>query len=218
MTESGEALNLDLSAFREVVRHPRAHATILGQYRVGEYAGVVALQRLLGEMQPEGKLHTAMTIHQRDEDRHTRVFTQWIERLGVAPEPLPENVEGFFANSPDEFRQQRTMLEALPSDMRRIVVFAGINAIERLAFDQFDTHLRVLDRAEDREELERVIAEEKFHLSYVEHELGRQMGGEHAGFVTMVVEQARARFAEFSTRRRREAREAVERLLGAAGA
>jgi hypothetical protein len=218
MTESGEALDLDLSAFREVVRHPQAHATVLGQYRFGEYAGVVALRRLLGEMQPEGKLHTAMTIHQRDEDRHTRVFTDWIARLGVTPEPLPEHVEGFFANSPEEFRQQRALLEQLPGDLRRIVVFAGINAVERLAFDQFDTHLRVLDRAEDRAELERVIAEEKFHLSYVEHELGRQLTGEHGPFVTTVVEQARQRFAEFSTRRRREARYAIERLLGAAGA
>ena len=62
---SQEVVDLDLAGFREVVRHPRAHAVVLGQYRIGEWAGVVALRRLLAEMQPEGKLHQAMTIHFR---------------------------------------------------------------------------------------------------------------------------------------------------------
>ena len=64
------SINIDRNAFHEVVQHPQAHALILGQYRVGEYAGVVGLRRLLGEMQPEGKLHQAMTIHFQDEGRH----------------------------------------------------------------------------------------------------------------------------------------------------
>ena len=138
------AMPLDREGFREVVRHPKAHALVLGNYRIGEYAGVVALRRLLDEMQPEGKLHQAMTIHFLDEERHSRVFTDWIQRLGVDPEPLPANVEGFFANSPEEFQQHRRLLEQLPAAMRRIVVFAGINAIERLAYDQFELHLGVI--------------------------------------------------------------------------
>src|SRR5262249_4705631 len=88
----------DPAEFREIVRNPRAHAVILGQYRIGEYAGVVALQRLLGEMRPEGKLHEAMTIHHRDEARHSQVFTDWMRRLGVEPPPLPTEVEGYFSN------------------------------------------------------------------------------------------------------------------------
>ena len=58
------------------------------------------------------------------------------------------------------------------------------------------------------------MAEEKFHLSYVEHELGRAQGTEHGAFVATAVEQARARFAEFSENRRRESGAALEKLLG----
>jgi rubrerythrin len=208
------AAAVDLAGFREVVRHPRAHALILQQYRVGEYAGVVGLKRLLAEMRPEGNLHRAMEIHFRDEDRHSKVFTDWIYRLGVEPDPMPTEIESFFSNNPEEFRHNRELLEQLPSDMRRIVTFAAINAVERLAYNQFETHLRVLDRPADREALEGVMAEEKFHLSYIEHELGRAQGGENGSFVTTAVEQARARFAEFSENRRRESGAALEQLLG----
>jgi rubrerythrin len=208
------AMPIDRDGFREVVRHPQAHALVLGNYRLGEYAGVVALGRLLGEMRPEGKLHQAMTIHHRDEERHSRVFTDWIQHLGMTPEPFPTNVEGYFANSPEEFAAQRQLVEQLPPEMRRIVVFAGINAIERLAYNQFDVHLSCLDRREDRELLQSVIDEEKFHLSYVENELDRQMKGENAAFVTLCVEQSKARFEIFQQTRRAESMQALQRLLG----
>ncbi len=209
-----EAQTFDLAQLREVVRHPRAHAEILGQYRIGEYAGVVALRRLLDEMRPEGKLHRAMEIHFRDEERHSRVFTEWMRRCGVEPPPMPAELEGYFATSPEEFRQQRALLEGLPPELRRIVVFAGINAVERGAFTQFENHLQCLERREDIEALQGVIAEEKFHLAYVEAELERQAKGEHAAIVTAACEQARARFTEFQQLRRRETRERIERLLG----
>lgn len=208
------AMPIDRDGFREVVRHPKAHALVLGNYRLGEYAGVVALQRLLDEMRPEGKLHEAMTIHHRDEGRHSRVFTDWIERLGETPQAFPKNVEGFFANSPEEFAAQRKFAEMLPPDLRRILVFAGINAIERLAYDQFDVHLSCLDRREDREALQSVIDEEKFHLSYVERELERQTKGDNGAFVSTALDQARARFATFQQARRAETNEALQRLLG----
>src|SRR5262249_36290373 len=82
--------------FREAIRHPQAHAFVLGQYRLGEHAGVVALGRLLAEMEPEARLRRAMEIHHRDEGRHSQLFTDWMSRLGVTPAPLPDDVEGFF--------------------------------------------------------------------------------------------------------------------------
>ena len=212
--EQTNAMPIDRDGFREVVRHPKAHALVLGNYRLGEYAGVVGLQRLLGEMRPEGKLHQAMSIHHRDEERHSTVFTDWIVRLGATAQPFPTNVEGFFANSPEEFAAQRQMVEQLPPEMRRIVVFAGINAIERIAYNQFDVHLSCLDRREDRDLLQSVIDEEKFHLSYVENELERQMKGENAAFVTLCVEQSKARFEIFQQTRRAESMQALQRLLG----
>jgi hypothetical protein len=212
--EQTNAMPIDLAGFREVVRHPKAHAIILGNYRIGEYAGVVALKRLLGEMRPEGKLHAAMEVHYRDEERHSTVFTDWMVRLGVPPPLLPENVEGFFANSPEEFAQHRQIVEQLPPEIRRVLVFAGINAIERLAYNQFETHLLCLDRREDVATLQSVIDEEKFHLSYVEHELERQSNGELGAFVTSALEQARAQFAIFQANRRAESMQAIERVLG----
>jgi len=214
MPEPENSIDVDLAGFREVVRHPRAHALILQQYRIGEYAGVVGLKRLLGEMQPEGKLHRAMEIHYRDEDRHTRVFTDWIYRLGVQPEPLPAEVEGYFSSSPEEFRRNRELLGQMPPDQRRIVTFAVINAIERLAYNQFETHLLALDRPEDVATLEGVMAEERFHLSYIEGELDRARQGEQGAFVETAMEQARARFAEFQEGRRRQGRAALEQILG----
>lgn len=209
-----DPLRLDANAFREVVRDPRAHAVVLGQYRIGEYAGVVALDRLLGEIDAEARLRRAMEIHRGDEARHTQVFTDWMQRLGVAPPALPRDVEAYFATSEEEFRQQRALVDSLPPDVRRICVFAGINAIERLAWTQFETHLACLDGPGDVALLQSVMAEEKFHLNYVEAELERQSQGEHAAVVTAAVDESRARFARFNEMRRAETRTAIERLLG----
>lgn len=209
-----EPLRLDAGAFREVVHDPRAHAIVLGQYRIGEYAGVVALDRLLGEIDAEARLRRAMEIHRRDEARHTQVFTDWIRRLGTEPPALPHDVEAYFATSEEEFRQQRALVDALPPELRRICVFAGVNAVERLAWTQFETHLACLDSARDVELLRGVMVEEKFHLSYVEAELERQAKGEHAAVVTTAVEQARVQFARFNELRRAETRDAIERMLG----
>jgi hypothetical protein len=210
-----QAMPYDRSAFRDVVRHPRAHAFVLGQYRLGEHAGVVALGRLLGELEPEARLRQAMEIHHRDEGRHSQLFTGWMRRLGVEPPPLPSEVEAFFSRSPEEFQERRRQLEQLPAPLRRIFIFAAINAIERLAYAQFEMHLLALERPDDVAALEGVMAEEKFHLSYVEAELDRQQRGEHGGVVASALETARARFAEFQTARQQEARAAIERLLGA---
>lgn len=209
-----EPLRLDPNQFREVVRNPRAHAVVLGQYRIGEYAGVVALDRLLGELPQEARLRRAMEIHRRDEARHTDVFTGWMQRLGVDPPALPRDVEAYFATSEEEFRQQRALVDALPPDIRRIVVFAGINAVERLAWTQFETHLACLDRPFDVDQLKSVMAEEKFHLNYVEAELERQAAGEHGAIVATALEESRTRFARFNELRREETRRAVERMLG----
>ena len=212
---SETAMPYDRPEFREVVRHPRAHAFVLGQYRLGEHAGVVGLRRLLDEVEPDARLRRAMEIHHRDEDRHSRLFTDWMHRLGVTPPPLPDDVEAFFSTSPEEHRQRRAVLDQLPAPVRRIFVFAAINAIERLAYAQFETHLLALDRPEDVANLESVMAEERFHLNYVEAELARQQAGEHATLVGNALEIARARFAEFQSMRQQEARQAIERLLGA---
>ena len=210
-----EPLPYDAPQFRDVVRHPQAHAHVLAQYRIGEYAGVVGLRRLLADVDPGTRLRRAMEIHYRDEARHTDVFGDWIRRLGVEPPPLPEDVEGYFSRSAEEYREQRRLLDAMPGELRRIVVFAAINAIERLAYTQFETHLGALERPEDVAALEGVMAEEKFHLNYVEAELERQLRGPHRDTVGPAVDVARARFAEFQEARREETRRAVERLLGA---
>lgn len=207
----------DAPQFRDVVRHPEAHALILGQYRLGEWAGVVALRRLLAELEPEAQLRRAMEIHHRDEERHSALFTDWIRRLGIAPAPLPDEIEGFFSRSPEEHLEQRRQLAQLPPDVRRVFVFAAINAIERLAYTQFETHLGALDRPDDVAALEGVMAEEKFHLSYVEAELVRQEAGPLGPVVATAREQAHARFAEFQTIRREESRRQIERILGATG-
>ncbi len=209
-----QAMPYDGPQFREVVRHPQAHAFVLGQYRIGEHAGVVALGRLLAELEPDAKLRRAMEIHHRDEDRHSRLFTDWIRRLGVEPSPLPTEVEGFFSRSPEEFQERRRLLAGLPAPVRRVFIFAAINAIERLAYTQFETHLLALDRPEDVTALEGVMVEEKFHLSYVEAELERQQRGEHADVVAGALEAARVRFADFQAARQAEARASIERLLG----
>jgi hypothetical protein len=210
-----QAMPYDGGQFREVVRHPQAHAFVLGQYRLGEHAGVVALGRLLAELEPDARLRRAMEIHHRDEDRHSRLFTGWIRRLGIEPGPLPTEVEAFFSRSPEEFQERRRLLAGLPAPVRRIFIFAAINAIERLAYTQFETHLLALDRPEDVVALDGVMAEEKFHLSYVEAELERQQQGEHGEVVSSALETARGRFADFQMTRQAETRAAIERLLGA---
>jgi rubrerythrin len=214
MHETTDGPRLDPNQFREVVRHPRAHASILGQYRIGEYAGVVALDRLLRELAPDARLRRAMEIHRRDEARHTAVFTDWMRRLGAEPPALPTDVEAYFSTSAEEHRAQRAQIDALPPDIRRIVIFAGINAVERLAWNQFGVHLACLDRPEDRELLGSVISEEKFHLNYVEAELERQEKSEHGQIVTAALDEARRRFQRFDELRRNETRQSIERILG----
>jgi hypothetical protein len=58
------------------------------------------------------------------------------------------------------------------------------------------------------------MAEERFHLSYVEGELERAQQGENGAFVTTALEQARTRFAEFQDLKRRESGAALEKILG----
>ena len=148
------------AGFREVVRHPRAHALVLQQYRIGEYAGVVGLKRLLGEMQPEGKLHRAMEIHYRDEDRHSRVFTDWIYRLGVEPEPMPDEGRGLLLEQPGGVpRATASCSSSCRPTLRRIVTFAAINAHRATRLQPVrDAPARALDRREDIETLESVMA------------------------------------------------------------
>src|SRR5262249_50451619 len=167
-----------------------------------------------GEWRREARLPGARETRQGDEERNSRVSPDWIYRLGVQPEPMPAEVEAYFANSPEEFRRNREMMAQLPPDIRRIITFAAINAVERLAYNQFETHLRCLDRPEDIETLQSVMAEEKFHLSYVEGELERAEKSENAEVVTMALEQARTRFAEFQEMKRHESGAALEKILG----
>ena len=209
-------LGYDRAQFREVVRHPRAHALVLAEYRLGEHAGVVGLRRLLDEIAPEAGLRRAMEIHYRDEQRHSALFTDWMQRLGASPALLPADVDGFFSRSPEAFAEQRRVLDQLPPEVRRIFFFAATNALERLAFTQFEIHLATLDRPEDVAALEEVMAEEKFHLSYVEAELARQEAGAHGPTVAVAREMARTLSADFETARREQTRQAIERMLGGA--
>ena len=215
MDEPANALNVDRWEFRDVVRHPQAHAFVLGRYRIGEYAGVVALQRLLNELQPGEKLGRAMQRHFQDEQRHSEVFTEWMERLGTAPDPLSaDSVEGFFFGSPEALQQQRALMAQMPAELRRIIVFAGINAIERLAFNQFENHLLALDRPGDVDILKGVMKEEKFHLNYVEQELERQQSGPHGEFLANALQFARLRFDAFQQMQQTSVRTEIENLLG----
>ena len=214
MSESSQ-FPLERDGFRELVRHPAAHAVLLGHYRLGEHAGVVALRRLLAEMDPEARLRRAMEIHYGDEARHSQLFGDWMRRLGVEPPALPDDLDGFFARDQEEFRQERKLLESLPADIRRIIVFCGINAIERLAYTQFEHHLLALDRAEDVSALEGVMQEEKFHLNYVEAELERLSAGPHAAIVATALEQSRARAEDFRAMREVQTRNEIARALGA---
>jgi hypothetical protein len=179
----------DADVLRAIVHQPDLHARLLERYRLGAWACVVSLTRLLAELPAGTPLHTAMTVHTRDEERHARLFEDWIRRLGVEPAPLPNDVDACLAGDAAD----RARLARLPSELRRIAVLADVNALERATFAELDAHAHALDRAEDREALARVVAEERFHLSYVEHELGRQLGGVHAAFATLAIEQARAR-------------------------
>jgi len=215
MDDQRTAIDIDRMEFRDVIRHPQAHAFVLGRYRLGEYAGVVALRRLLTELQPGERLGRAMERHYQDEHRHSDVFTAWMQRLGATPEPLsPDTVEGFFFGSQEALQQQRALAAQLPAELRRIMVFAGVNAIERLAFTQFENHLLALDRKDDIETLKGVMQDERFHLNYVEQELERQQQGPHGEFLANAIEIARQRFAAFQEARRTEFRITMERLLG----
>ena len=83
---------------------------------------------------------------------------------------------------------------------------------------QAEGWLARLDDPGDVELLKSVMAEEKFHLNYVEAELERQSKGENATVVTTAVEESRTRFAQFNETRRAETRDLVERMLGGGGA
>jgi len=204
----------DADVLRDLVRRPRTHAMLLARYRLGAWATVVSLTRLLAELPSGGSLRTAMTVHLRDEERHARLFEDWMRRLGVAPEPLPNDVDACLGVD----AAHRDHVARLSPELRRIAVLADVNALERATFARLDAHVHALDRCEDREALARVVAEERFHLSYVEHELGRQLGGDQAAFTTLAIEQARARFHASTDVRPSAGRVVIGPALGAHGA
>jgi hypothetical protein len=92
------AMPLDREGFREVVRHPTAHSLVLGNYRLGEYAGVVALD-LLGEMRPGGK---EVMLDPSPTRAATRGATSAWRDAGATPKNA--------ANSPEEFAAQRQLV------------------------------------------------------------------------------------------------------------
>jgi AcrR family transcriptional regulator len=65
--------------------------------------------------------------------------------VSASPAPLPEDVEGFFSTESRGVPRAARAARAAAAAVRRIFVFAAINAIERLAYAQFENHLLALD-------------------------------------------------------------------------
>lgn len=67
---------------RRIVRHPRAHAALLNQYRASEDFGRRFPRSLCASLLEDGPLKAKYRKHQADEERHERTYATRIRALG----------------------------------------------------------------------------------------------------------------------------------------
>jgi hypothetical protein len=127
---------------------------MLSFYRRSEIAGALFFARLANSLKP-GAVQFDMTRHFADESRHAWEWTSCIARLGS--EPLP--IDGAY--------QDRYLRAAgLPANFMEVLAITHV--FERRVFHHYSAHHRLPGlRAEVKEALARIMADEKWHLAWV---------------------------------------------------
>jgi len=158
----------------DLVAHPQTHAWVLNLYRAGERHPQTVTDYFPHAHAPSADLAEAMKRHEKDEERHTKMYARAIESLG---EPVVD-LEGFDVFNEvirDRTRACFAVLESDDADTRR----------EKVA--HFLAHAHFLE--------DRIARSLRFHLDAC-----NKHGSEHVAAVVAAVLADEERHVEYSAR------------------
>ena len=133
---------------------------MLSYYRVSEIGGAMFFGRLARTL-PPGVIQSDMTQHFADEAQHAALWTKCIRDMGT--EPL--RVAG-------AYQDQYLAVTGMPINLME--VFAITQVFEQRVLRQYSHHLSIPDAPEPvRRTLHQIMADEKWHISWIRRELLR---------------------------------------------
>ena len=152
---------------------------ILNQYRTAEFQGADLLQRIL-RRNHDPQLQINLSHHFADEARHAWLWTELICKLGGTPIILPNT-----------YQQRLRRQVGLPSSMLNLLALSHV--VEERVQQRYRQHAARPD--EDPRTvavLRTIIADEKWHLSWVEEWLAEQAKQEGQEQVGAILERYRS--------------------------
>jgi len=133
---------------------------LLSFYRVSEIAGAMFFGRLSRSLQP-GPIQVDMTKHFADEARHAALWTSCITELGA--EPMQLN---------NAYQDQYLSAAGMPANLMEVLAITQV--FEQRVLRQYSHHLAMPDLPKPvRRTLLDIMADEKWHISWIRRELGK---------------------------------------------
>ncbi|MDH5674574.1 MAG: ferritin-like domain-containing protein [Myxococcales bacterium] len=143
--------------------------TVLCNYSVGETAALEASSGLV-RIAPNRPVKIFLATQVVDEARHTEVFIQRLQELGVAdPEAA---IEARASAAVREFK--RRLLELVDGADWDAAILAQNVILEAMELSVFEAHAAVADPV-TVDVLSRVLKDERRHIGFGENELGRRL-------------------------------------------
>lgn len=152
---------------------------ILNQYRTAEFQSADLLQRILRKNH-DPQLQINLSHHLADEAHHAWLWTELICKLGGTPAILPNT-----------YQQRLRRQVGLPSNVLNLLALSHV--IDERAQQRYRQHAARPD--EDTRTvavLQAIIADEKWHVSWVEDWLAEQAEQEGQDQVTALLERYRS--------------------------
>jgi bacterioferritin (cytochrome b1) len=133
---------------------------ILSFYRVSEIGGAMFFGRLSRSLQP-GPIQVDMTKHFADEARHAALWTNCIAELGQEPMRLS-----------NAYQDQYLSAAGMPANLMEVLAITQV--FEQRVLRQYSHHLAMPNLPEPvRRTLIDIMADEKWHISWIRRELGK---------------------------------------------
>ena len=133
---------------------------LLSFYRTSEISGALFFGKLCKSLRP-GPVQHDMTKHFSDEAVHSWLWTECIASMGASPLKLS-----------DSYQDQYMAVAGMPANMMEILAITHV--FEKRVIRQYALHSRAPElRPEIKDTLNRIMDDEKWHLSWVHDALGR---------------------------------------------
>jgi hypothetical protein len=136
---------------------------LLSFYRISEISGSLFFGRLSRVLRP-GPIQHDLSKHFADEAQHAWYWTECIDRLGAKPLKLH-----------GAYQDQYLEAAGMPANLMEILAITQV--FERRVINQYAKHRAVPNlRCEIRETIDRIMEDERWHVSWVRSALADMQG------------------------------------------